>query len=435
MRAIADFRRGAELLLWPQAICAKIHHPINPLRTAPRRRLAAVLAVAAMAGSLIGEGAHAADPDDSEIRIGNTMPYSGPAAAYGIIGKVISAYFDKVNTEGGINSRKIRFISYDDGYNPAKTLELTKKLVEEDKVLLTFAGLGTDPMAAVQPYLNANKVPQLFIASGATMWDKPREFPWTTGFQPSYQTEGHIYAEYLLENHPRSKIAILYQDDAFGRDYLKGLKDGLGGKIPVVAEATYKVSDTSIDAQIAKLKASGADIFFDVTTPKFAAMAIKRTAEIGWKPVHIISSVSRSLSAVLPPAAQRYAEGVLSTGYTIEGDDPAVANDPAYREYNAFLERYVPSAARANSLTIYGYVIARTMVEVLKRSGDDLSRENVMRQAASLKDVVLDLGLPGMKINTGPNDYRVNKQLQMMKFNGERWELFGPILEDAGPAG
>ncbi len=291
MRVFADIDRGAEQLPGPQIL-----HALNRLCTAPRRRLAAVLALAAMAVPVLAERALAAGPDDGEIRIGNTMPYSGPAAAYGVIGKVIAAYFDKVNTEGGINGRKIKFISYDDGYNPAKTMELTKKLVEEDKVLLTFAGLGTDTMAAVQPYLNASKVPQLFIASGATMWDKPREFPWTTGFQPSYQTEGHIYAEYLLENHPRGKIAVLYQDDAFGKDYLKGLKDGLSGKIPVVAEATYKVTDTSIDAQIAKLKASGADVFVDIVTPKFAALAIKRTAEIGWKPVHIISSVSRSLS-------------------------------------------------------------------------------------------------------------------------------------------
>ncbi|MBR1124190.1 ABC transporter substrate-binding protein [Bradyrhizobium lablabi] len=387
-----------------------------------------------MAGPLAAERAFAAGPADDEIRIGNTMPYSGPAAAYGIIGKVISGYFDKVNGEGGINGRRIRFISYDDGYNPAKTLELTKKLVEEDKVLLTFAGLGTDTMAAVQPYLNASKVPQLFIASGATMWDKPREFPWTTGFQPSYQTESHIYAEYLLENHPRGKIAILYQDDAFGRDSVKGLKDGLGGKIPVVAEVPYKVSDTSIDAQIAKLRASGADIFFDVVTPKFAAMAIKRTAEIGWKPVHIISSVSRSLSAVLPPAGLPMAEGVLSTGYTMEADDPAVASDPGYREFSAFLERYAPGANKANALTIYGYITAQTMVEVLKRSGDDLSRENVMRQAASLKGLQVPMLLPGISINTSPSDHAPLEQMQVTRFAGGRWEPVGPVRSgvDAG---
>src|SRR5256885_5811815 len=422
MRVITDVYRGVEHLLRSQAVHVKTLH------------VAALLACAAMASPLLAERALAAGPGDGEIRIGNTMPYSGPAAAYGIIGKVISAYFDKINAEGGINGRRIRFISYDDAYNPAKTLDMTRKLVEEDKVLLTFAGLGTDPMAAVQPYLNANKVPQLFIASGATMWDKPREFPWTTGFQPSYQTEGHIYAEYLLENYPRGKIAILYQDDAFGKDYIKGLKDGLGGKIPVVAEVTYKVTDASIDAQIAKLKASGADIFFDVVTPKFAAMAIKRTVEVGWKPVHIISSVSRSLSAVLQPAGLQNATGLLSTAYTLEGDDPALVNDPAYREFNAFLERYAPSASKSNSLTIYGYVSARTMVEVLKRCGDDLSRENLMRQAASLKGLQIPMLVPGITINTSPSDHAPLEQMQVMRFTGERRESVGPVRSgiDAG---
>jgi branched-chain amino acid transport system substrate-binding protein len=418
MRVITDVYRGVERLLRSQAVHVKTLH--------------VAVALITMASPVLTERALAAGPD--EIRIGNTMPYSGPAAAYGIIGKVISAYFDKINAEGGISGRRIRFISYDDAYNPAKTLELTRKLVEEDKVLLTFAGLGTDPMAAVQPYLNANKVPQLFIASGATMWDKPREFPWTTGFQPSYQTEGHIYAEYLLENYPRGKVAILYQDDAFGKDYVKGLKDGLGGKIPVVAELTYKVTDTSIDAQIAKLKASGADIFFDVVTPKFAAMAIKRTAEIGWKPVHIVSSVSRSLSAVLQPAGLQNAQGLLSTAYTLEGDDPALAGDPAFREFTAFLDRYAPSASKSNSLTIYGYVSARTMVELLKRCGDDLSRENLMRQAASLKGLQIPMLVPGITINTSPSDHAPLEQMQVMRFTGERWERDGPVRSgiDAG---
>ena len=420
MQAIADITTGL--------------HRFHAVHTASKRGVAAALALAAVAWPLDAQRALAAGPGDAEIRIGNTMPYSGPAAAYGIIGKVISAYFDKVNAEGGINGRKIKFISYDDGYNPAKTLELTRKLVEEDKVLLTYAGLGTDPMATVQPYLNANKVPQLFVASGATMWDRPREFPWTTGFQPSYQAESHIYAEYLLENHPRGKIAILFQDDAFGKDYVKGLKDGLGGKIPIVAEAPYKVSDTTIDAQIAKLKASGADVFFDVATPKFTAMAIKRVAEVGWKPVHIISTVSSSISAVIQPAGFQNAEGILSAAYTLQGEDPAMANDPAYREYNAFLERYAPSASKANSLTVYGYISARTMVEVLKRSGDDLSRENIMRQAASLKGLEIPMLLPGVTINTSPNDYAPLEQMQVMQFTGGKWERSGPVRSgiDAG---
>src|SRR6476659_7557585 len=271
------------------------------LFTAPRRTAATALMLAAMAAPAFAQG-QAAGPGANEIRIGNTVPYTGPASAYGVIGKVLAAYFDKVNAEGGIRGRKINFISYDDAYNPTKTMEATRKLVEEDNVLFILASLGTNTSQAVHPYLNAKKIPQLVVASGATMWDQPREFPCTMGFLPSYQTEAHIYSQYLLENHPRSKVAVLYQDDGFGKDYLKGLKDGLGGKIPIVAEAPYQVTDPNIDAQMAKLKASGADIFMQFTTPKFAVMAIKRNAELGWKPVHFLTSVSESLSSVIAPA-------------------------------------------------------------------------------------------------------------------------------------
>src|SRR5271156_451459 len=365
---------------------------------------------------------------DGEIRIGNTMPYSGPASAYGVIGKTIAAYFNKVNAEGGINGRRINFISYDDTYNPQKTVELTRKLVEEDNVLLIFAGLGTATSAAVRPYLNANKIPQLFAASGASTWDQPRDFPWTMGFQPSYQTEAHIYAQYLLESHPNGgKIAILSQDDEFGKDYVKGLKDGLGSKIPIVAEATYKIGDANVNQQIATLRASGADIFFDVTTPKFAAMAIRRVAELGWKPEHIISTVSDSAAAVMQPAGLQNAEGILSAGYTWEGDDPEAANDPAFRDWAAFVERYLPEASKSNSLTVYGYAIANAMIEVLKKCGDDLSRDNVMKQAASLKGLQLPMLIPGVVVNTSARDHAPLEQMQMMRFAAGRWEKFGPI--------
>jgi len=426
MRTMIDVVCHALEVRWPLA-CA----PVRWLRAARRPNVATALIVALMAGPLVTEPVSAGD---NEIRIGNTMPYSGPASAYGTIGKVISAYFDKVNAEGGINGRKINFISYDDAYNPAKTVELTRKLVEEDRVLLVFASLGTAPSAAVQPYLNSKKVPQLFIASGASMWDQPHEFPWTMGFQPSYQTEAHIYAQYLLENHPHGKIAVLYQDDGFGKDYVKGLKDGLGGKIPIVAEAPYKVTDPSIDAQLTKLKASGADIFFDVTTPKFAVMAIRRTAELGWKPVHIIPTVSESVSAVMQPAGPQNSEGLLSAGYSFEGDDPAAASDPVYRDFAAFMERYVPSASKANSLSVFGYVIAKAMVEVLARCGDDLSRENVMKQAASLKGLQIPMLIPGIVVNTSASDYAPLEQMQMMRFSAGRWERFGSIRSgiDAG---
>jgi branched-chain amino acid transport system substrate-binding protein len=397
------------------------------------RMTSAVLASATMTFALL-LGPFAAARADEEIRIGNTMPYSGPASAYGVIGKTISAYFNKINAEGGINGRRINFISYDDAYNPQKTVELTRKLVENDKVLLTFASLGTAPGAAVRSYLNSNKVPQLFVASGASKWDQPSEFPWTMGFQPSYQTEAHIDAQYLLEKHPQGRIAILSQDDEFGKDYVKGLKDGLAGKIPVIAEATYKVTDGDIDAQLAALKASGADIFFDITTPKFAAMSIRRTAEIGWKPEHIISTVSESIAAVMQPAGLQNAEGVLSAGYYLEGDDPAAASDPAYADWSAFMDRYAPDLGKTNGLTVYGYAIANAMVEVLKKCGGDLSRENIMRQAASLKGVQIPMLVPGVVANTSATDYAPLEQMQMMQFTGGRWERFGPVRSgiDAG---
>src|SRR6266566_5112670 len=310
MRTMIDIVWHALKLRLPLA-----NEAIRRLRTMGRHNVAAALIFAFVAGSIATGRASAAVPGDKEIRIGNTMPYSGPASAYGTIGKVIAAYFDKVNAEGGINGRKVNFISYDDAYNPAKTVELTRKLVEEDRVLLIFSSLGTAPSAAVQPYLNSKKVPQLFVASGASMWDQPAQFPWTMGFQPSYQTEAHIYAQYLLEKHPDGgKIAILYQDDDFGKDYVKGLKDGLGGKIPIVAEAVYKITDPNITQQLAKLKASGADIFFDITTPKFATMSIRRVAELGWKPEHIIPTVSESVSAVMQPAGFENAQDILSAG-------------------------------------------------------------------------------------------------------------------------
>jgi ABC-type branched-subunit amino acid transport system substrate-binding protein/TRAP-type uncharacterized transport system substrate-binding protein len=400
-----------------------------------RRHVATgVLKLALVTIGLVLGGPTSSRAADDEIRIGNTMPYTGPASAYGVIGKTIAAYFNKVNADGGINGRRINFISYDDAYNPQKTVDLTRKLVEEDKVLLIFASLGTAPSAAVRPYLNANKIPQLFVASGASMWDQPRDFPWTMGFQPSYQTEAHIYAQYLLEKHPTGgRIAILYQDDEFGKDYIKGLKDGLGGKIAIVAEAPYKVTDANVNQQIAALKASGADIFFDVTTPKFAAMAIRRTAELGWKPEHIISTVSESIAAVLQPAGLQNAEGILSAGYSWEGDDPAAANDPAYRDWAAFMDRYVSDVSKSNSLTVFSYLIANTMVEVLKKCGDDLSRENLLKQAASLKGLQIPMLVPGVIVNTSASDHAPLEQMQMMQFSGGRWERFGPVRSGIDP--
>jgi len=400
--------------------------------TASRRSAATALVVATIAGAAMS-GPAFAGPGDNEIRIGNTVPYTGPASAYGVIGKVIAAYFDKINAEGGIRGRKINFISYDDAYNPTKTLEMTRKLVEEDKVQFIFASLGTNTSQAVHPYLNSNKIPQLFVASGATMWDQPQEFPWTIGFLPSYQSEAHIYSQYLLENHPRSKIAVLYQDDGFGKDYLKGLKDGLGGKMPIVAEAPYKVTDASIDAQLAKLKASGADVFLQFTTPKFATMAIRRTAEMGWKPVQFLTSVSESYSSVINPAGPQNAEGILSAAYRLEGEDAAGAGEVVFREWSAFMQRYAPSISKSNGQAVFGYLASRTMVDVLMRCGDDFSRENIMKQARSIKGLQVPMMIPGIVMNTSPSDHAPIEQMQMMRFTNGHWEHFGPVRSGIDP--
>jgi branched-chain amino acid transport system substrate-binding protein len=365
---------------------------------------------------------------DTEIKIGHIGPYSGPASAYGQIGKTIAAYFNKVNAEGGINGRKINFISYDDGYSPPKAVEQARKLVESDEVLLIFQSLGTPSNTAIEKYMNAKKVPQLFVATGATKFGDPKEFPWTMGWQPSYQSEAHIYAKYLLEHHPNGKIGILYQNDDYGKDYVKGLKDGLNGKMQIVAELPYETSDPTVDSQIISLKASGADIFFNVTTPKFAAQAIKKAGEIGWTPVHLLNNVSQSVGSVLKPAGFENAKGILSTYYLKDPTDPQYKDDPAIKEWAAFMDKYLPDGDKTSSFTVYGYAVGETLVHVLKQCGDDLTRENVMKQAANIQNFTFGLLLPGMAINTSPNDYFPLKQMQMERFNGERYEPFGPVM-------
>jgi branched-chain amino acid transport system substrate-binding protein len=396
------------------------------------RRLLAALAIGSAAVLMDPAAAQKRyDPgaSDTEIRIGNIVPYSGPASAYGVVGKTIAAYFNKVNVEGGVNGRKIRFISYDDAYSPPKTVEQARKLVESDEVLLIFYSLGTPTNSAIQKYMNAKKVPHLFVASGAAKWNDPRNFPWTMGWAPSNQTEGHIYAQYLLHNHRQGKIAILYQNDDFGKDYLKGLMDGLGGKIPIVAEAPYQTTDPTPDSQIISLQASGADIFFDVTTPKFAAQAIKKVSEIGWKPLHFLNNVSRSIGAVLRPAGFRNAEGILSAGYTKDATDPTWSDEPAFKEWSAFMDQYYPGGDKTDNLTVVSYTAAQALVQVLERCVDDLTRNNVLREATKLHELRLGMLLPGITINTSPHDYAPLKQMQMMRFTGEHWELFGPVLK------
>ena len=397
------------------------------------------------AAALLGGAALAASPaaaqkkydpgaSDTEIKIGNTTPYSGPASAYGVIGKTETAYFNKVNAEGGINGRKINFISYDDGYSPPKTVEQARKLVESDEVLLVFNPLGTPSNTAIQKYMNAKKVPQLFVATGATKWNDPKNYPWTIGWQPNYQSEGHIYAQYLIKNHPNGKIGILYQNDDYGKDYVKGLKDGLSGKLPIAAELPYETTDPTVDSQMVSLKSSGADVFFNVTTPKFAAQAIKKAAEIEWKPVHLLNNVSNSVGAVLKPAGFDNSKDILTTVYSKDPTDPTWKDDPAYKEWLAFMEKYYPDGDRTSTFTVYGYLAAQTLVQTLQQCGDDLTRENVMKQAADLKNFQLGMLLPGIAINTSPTDFAPIKQMQMEKFNGERWELFGPVLTGAGGA-
>jgi branched-chain amino acid transport system substrate-binding protein len=397
-----------------------------------RLNVAAVSAIAALAmtsGHALAQKKYDTGASDTEIKIGNIMPYSGPASAYGVIGKMEEAYFKMINDQGGINGRKINFISYDDGYSPPKAVEQARKLVESDEVLLVFGPLGTPSNSAIQKYLNAKKVPQLFVATGATKFGEPKEFPWTMGWQPAYQSESRVYAKHLLATKPDAKIAVLYQNDDFGKDMLKGLKDGLGAKASqIIAEDSYEVSEPTIDSHIIKLKATGADVFVSFTTPKFAAQAIKKVAELGWKPMYIQSNVGASVGSVLKPAGFENAQGILSAAYAKDGADPQWNNDEGMKKFYAFLAKYAPDANKTDGSVVYGYGQAQTLVQVLKQAGDNLTRENIMKQAASLKDFTPDTLLPGVKINTSATDFYPIDQLQIMQFKGDKYELQGPII-------
>ena len=367
---------------------------------------------------------------DTEIKIGNIMPYSGPASAYGIIGKTEEAYFKMINEAGGVNGRKINFISYDDGYSPPKAVEQTRKLIESDEVLLIFNALGTPSQTAVQKYHNAKKVPQLFVATGASKWNDPKDFPWTMGFQPSYRVEARIFAKYILKEKPNAKVAIFYANDDFGKDYLAGIKDIFGSKASslIVAEESYETTEPSIDSHIVKLKGTGADVFVNISTPKFAAQAIKKMAELEWKPTHVLTDVSVSIGAVMKPAGLEASEGILSAQYMKDASDPQWKDDEGMKKFMAFIDKYMPGANVADLNLAYGYAAAQTMVQVLKQSGDDLTRENVMKQAASLKDFAPDTLIPGIKVSTSPTDFGPIEQLKMMQFKGGKWELFGDII-------
>ncbi|MGJ5066386.1 ABC transporter substrate-binding protein [Bradyrhizobium oligotrophicum] len=391
----------------------------------------ALLSLAATASA--AEKKYDTGASDSEIKVGQTVPLSGPASAYATIGKAQAAYMKMINDQGGVNGRKINLIQYDDAYSPPKTVEQVRKLVESDEVLLTFQIIGTAPNVAVQKYLNAKKVPQLFAATGASRFTDPKNFPWTMGFNPSYVVEGRIYGQYILKTHPDAKIGVLYQNDDLGRDYLAGLKAGLGEKAAkmIVAESSYEITEPTIDSHILKLKDAGADLLFSASTPKQAAQAIKKVAELGWKPVHIVDINANSLGATLKPAGLENAKGLISVGYVKDPLEEGFKNDPGVQRYLAFMEKYYPDGDKGSNFNVYGYITAELLVQVLKQCGDELTRENVLKQATHLDHVELGMLLPGISITTSPTDYRVNKQLQMIQFDGAHWQNIGGIVTDA----
>jgi ABC-type branched-subunit amino acid transport system substrate-binding protein len=389
--------------------------------------LAAVL-MTAMAGAASAQKKYDTGASDTEIKVGNIMPYSGPASSYATIGKTEAAYFKMLNEKGGINGRKINFISYDDAYSPPKTVEQARKLVENDEVLLILNPLGTPGNTAIQKYMNAKKVPQLFVSTGAAKWNDPKDFPWTMGWQPSYQVEARIYAAYILQHYPGKTIGLLYQNDDFGKDYVVGLKEGLGDKVSLIkVEAGYETSAPTVDSQIVQIKNANPDIFVNIATPKFAAQAIKKVAELGWKPVHFLTNVSISVGSVMKPAGYENGQGILSAAYMKDPKDKKWDNDAAMNEWRAFMKKYYPEGNLDDGATVFGYGVAKGFEQVLRQCGDNLTRENIMKQAANL-NFEIGIYLPGVKIKTSPTDFGPIEQLQMIKFEGESWELFGPLM-------
>ena len=372
---------------------------------------------------------YGAGASDSEIKLGQTMPYSGPASAYSAIGKAELAYFEMINQRGGINGRKVRLISLDDGYSPPKTVEQVRKLVEEEEVLAIFSPLGTPTNTAIHKYLNAKKVPQVLLHSSANKWNDPVNFPWTMAWPPNSHTETQFYGKYLLEHRPNAKIAALYQNDDYGKDLVKGLRDALGTKADqmVIATASYEVTDPTIDSQIVSLQASGADTFFNFSTPKFAAQAIRKVYDIGWKPLQFVPYPASSVGAVLTPAGPDKAVGLITGGFVKDPADPRWKNDPAFQEWLTWMKKYYPDGDITDQLNVWGYLTAQVMVRILTQCGDDLTRENVMRQAANVTSFELPMYLPGVKLTTTPTDFRLIRQMQLMRFDGKKWVLFGEL--------
>jgi branched-chain amino acid transport system substrate-binding protein len=385
-------------------------------------------------GQAFAAGQYGPGVSDTEIKIGQTMPYSGPASSYGTIGKSEVAYFAMINDQGGINGRKINFISRDDGYSPPKTVEVTRQLVEQDHVLLLFQTLGTPPNIAIKGYLNENKVPQLFVATGASRWNDPKHFPWTMGWQPNYPTEAQIYAQYVLKNLPDAKVAILYQNDDSGKDYFTGLREGLGGKADkiIVGIQTYETTDATADSQLVALRASGANVLFTAAIPKFAAQAIRKVYDLGWKPTYFLASVASSVGAVMRPAGPEKGVGIISAAYVKDPTDPQWQDTPEYKEWLAWMRKYNTSGNVSDAFTVYGYSAAQTMVAVLKQRGDNLTRENVMKQAARIHDLKLPMLLPGITVSTSADDFAPIKQMQLTKFDGNNWVTFGELISAVG---
>jgi branched-chain amino acid transport system substrate-binding protein len=392
---------------------------------------ALILVLAALAATpALAQKKYAPGVTDTEIKIGQTMPYSGPASAYGAIGRSEAAYLKMINDQGGVNGRKINLVSLDDGYSPPKTFEQTRKLVEQENVAFIFSSLGTPTGVVVRKYLNERKVPQLFQASGATFWGDHQHFPWSMGWQPNYQTEGAIYGRYLLQHKPNARIAVLYQNDDAGRDYVAGFKAGLGAdaaKKMIVAVATYETTDPTLDSQIVTLQSSGADVLFDNTTPKFAAQAIRKVYDVGWKPLHFLMSVATSVSAVMEPAGFEKGQGIITAAYLKDPNDPQWKDDKAYKDWLAFMQKYDPEGNLGDSFNVYGYSVAQTVVQLIKQCGDDLSRENIMKQAANL-NMTVPMLLPGIRIHTGVNDFYPIKQMRLARFEGKQWVLFGNVI-------
>jgi branched-chain amino acid transport system substrate-binding protein len=386
--------------------------------------LAAALSLPAFAQKKYDPGA-----SDTEIKVGNTNPYSGPASAYGVIGKSIAAYIKMINEKGGVNGRKITWISYDDGYSPPRTVEMARKLVEQDQVLFLYQTLGTPSNTAIHKYMNARKVPQLHVATGASKWNDPKHYHWTMGWQPNYEDEAKVYAKHILQTHPDAKIAVLYQNDDYGKDYLKGFEEGLGAKKSmIVAKASYEVSEPTVDSQILQLKASGANVFFNITTPKFAAQAIRAAYDSGWKPIQYLNNVSSSIGAVFTPAGLEKSAGIITTEYLKDPTAKNASADPSLRDFIAFMKKYYPDGDIADRSAIYGYTVAQALVQVLKQCGDNLTRENVMKQAASMKGFRIDTLLPGITVNTGPDDYAPLQAVQLQRFDGKQYQLFGEVI-------